>query len=231
MLSLDGDTSWDGVNSNRVATGGASVSDNANNWILFDNDVCPYVGSYNHSVDSGGGLDLITRYEPNAIIVGTTLPDREGTQNGVITWGSNPAGVSVTLSSFVSSGQPTFAPQDLETRRDVLQPVRGSWVGDMDVAGLQTTPFYPIVEALSSTGGLTDFSEEQVWMFFGMALVVLLTLAGIKFFGSHIFLVGIFCALGIILCTLYYNIFPDWSFAVAGAVIIASLVMERSPTL
>lgn len=66
---------------------GASVTNNANNWILGSN-VTPYLNYYEHSV----GGSLITWYQPNDILDGTTLPDRQdgdGTQNGTITWGNN----------------------------------------------------------------------------------------------------------------------------------------------
>jgi len=81
---------------------GASVPDNANDIILMDNsttDFMPYMGRFQYTVDD----TLLINYKPNAIISGTTLPDREGTaQNGTFTYGSNPAGIAVSMSGLVS---------------------------------------------------------------------------------------------------------------------------------
>lgn len=41
MLSLDSDTSWDGIHSDRTATGGASVVVTATDWIIAQNNVMP----------------------------------------------------------------------------------------------------------------------------------------------------------------------------------------------
>jgi len=72
MLSKDSDTSWDGVNSDRIATGGAGVAPNGNDWYLMDNhvasDFTPYWNYYKHSV--GGAL--VTYYEPDTMILTTT---------------------------------------------------------------------------------------------------------------------------------------------------------------
>jgi hypothetical protein len=63
-----------------------SVPDNANNWLLMQNNVMPCMEYYKHTV----GGTLIAHYQPNAIISGATLLDREGTaQDGTITWGTN----------------------------------------------------------------------------------------------------------------------------------------------
>lgn len=43
MLSLDDDTSWDGVSSDRIATSGASVINNSNNWSFVKNASMPYM--------------------------------------------------------------------------------------------------------------------------------------------------------------------------------------------
>jgi len=73
---------------------GASIPDNANDWILMQNNSMPYMEYYKHTV----GGNLTTWYQPNTMISGTTLPDREGTaQDGTITWGSLPSGISTTL--------------------------------------------------------------------------------------------------------------------------------------
>lgn len=79
---------------------GASVPNNANNWFYCPSGITPYTDYYKHTVSG----TLITHYQPVTIISGTTLPDREGTaQNGTITWGSNPAGLTVGLSPLIAT--------------------------------------------------------------------------------------------------------------------------------
>lgn len=92
MLSLDGDTSWDGIHSNRIATGSANVTDNGNNWLFMQNDVMPYSDNISLSVNGTRQLYLA----PLVMLTGATIPDRSGdVQNGTITWGSN---ANITLS-------------------------------------------------------------------------------------------------------------------------------------
>lgn len=84
-----------------AALGGASIPDNGNDWILMSNSI-PYLGYYKHTVNS----TLIAWYQPITMIDGTTLPDREGAaQNGAFTFGSNPAGIGVTVGSAVPAQQ------------------------------------------------------------------------------------------------------------------------------
>lgn len=79
----------------------SAIPDNANNITLGSN-ATPHIGSYILAV--GGNQQV--RYEPNAIISGTTLPDRgsDATANdGTITWGSNPTGVSTSMGALTST--------------------------------------------------------------------------------------------------------------------------------
>lgn len=86
----------DGVGT-QIALAGASVPDNANNWIWFSNAV-PYIGSIEVWVSS----TRIVNYTPTSYIVSTTLPDSEGAaQNGTFTYGTNPSGVTATFAAGV----------------------------------------------------------------------------------------------------------------------------------
>jgi hypothetical protein len=80
-----------------TVTGVGSVPDTANDWIIDQNNVMPYVSSYVETVSSVEKL----KFQPNTIVSGTTLVDRDGTQNGVITFGSN-SGITITLGGIVS---------------------------------------------------------------------------------------------------------------------------------
>lgn len=77
---------------------GTAVPNNANAWTWQGQHYYDYV-------KLNVGVPEVLRYEPNTIIIGTALPDRDGTQNGVFTFGSNPSGVTVTMgSTFTPSG-------------------------------------------------------------------------------------------------------------------------------
>jgi hypothetical protein len=58
----------------------------------------PYINYYTETV----GNTEVLKYQPNNIISGTVLPDLDtgdGTQNGIITFGSNPVGITETNTS------------------------------------------------------------------------------------------------------------------------------------
>ena len=87
----------DGAEEDSVALGSASVPDNDNSWVLVQGNSMPWAEYYKHTV----GESLIAWYQPNDMISGTTLSDREGTaQDGIITWGSLPAGITTTTESL-----------------------------------------------------------------------------------------------------------------------------------
>jgi len=71
LLQIDVDA--DGV-INGSEDGNTEVSDNANDWILMS-DATPYLNSYKHTV----GGTLVTRYEPNDMIVNTGVEPAETT--------------------------------------------------------------------------------------------------------------------------------------------------------
>lgn len=93
----------DGVTEDSVSGVLSSVTDNSNSWVISP----PMVDYYKHYVND----TLKAWYQPVAMISGTTLPDRSGNgHTGAITWGSNPASISVELggiqpfASFVIPG-------------------------------------------------------------------------------------------------------------------------------
>ena len=76
-----------------------SIASNSNAWIFDQNDVMPYITYCKLMV---GGTE-VRKYQPITIISGSTLPDLDtgdGVQNGTITFGNNPTGISITLGSF-----------------------------------------------------------------------------------------------------------------------------------
>jgi len=208
-----------------TALGGASVPANADDWVLMSNAV-PYLDYFMYSVN---GI-LITWYQPNDIVSGTVLPDRQGgDDDGIITWGANPAGVGVTLGSMSSSGQPGVGTTGDTSTGDILPVVGGTdWRPDAGVSvALQANPLRPIVTAISDN---TTLSEYQVWVWLGSIFVVFITvLVGANVRGHHL-ITGIAASVAIILMVVW-DVFPMLSLLVVVLAILGGLISERSPSL
>jgi hypothetical protein len=213
----------DAVEKDSAALGGLSVNDNANSWYLYPD---PYWSYYTHTVNSV----LIGHYEPNDIIAGTVLPDREGVaENGVITWGSNPAGVTITLGNMESESQPAIVDTEEDIPTGYMSKSEVSdWYGDHTVGvTLQGNPFRPFVQILSDN---TDLSEIQSWRLLALALVLLITVGSIVAVRGHLAVAGI--ASGITVGAMCgFGIFPLWALVFAIAAVLLGLVSERSPYL
>ena len=161
-----------------------------------------------------------------------TLADRAATaQDGRITWGVNPTGVSVTLGSMVASSQPVIGDPDDEPTRDILPPIGVSdWFGDGTVSGATlTNPIRPLITAMSDN---TTLTEIQVWRLMGIIAILFFTVATAFSVRQHQGITAI--AAGVALGSLVafdHNIFPLWTLTIAIGLFIGGLVAERSPSL
>jgi len=71
------------------------------------------------------------------MISGTTLPDRSGNGNdGTITWGSNPAGVEVSLDSLTLADIAAPSAVSEPAPPDAVTETSGTDMYDEDVVGL-----------------------------------------------------------------------------------------------
>lgn len=203
-----------------------NVYDSSYDWILARNDVAPYMDYYKHTV----GGTLIAHYEPVTMISGTTLPDREGAaQNGTITWGSNPAGVTVSLDSLEVAGVTEGVDTGESDTVDVLPEIEVSdFYVDPDVAGaLLTNPLRPLVTMMSDT---TTLRESQAWKLLGLALILAVTVITTLAVGGHQGITMI-AAGAALLGTVILTIFPLWMLVFCVGMFIGGLVMERTPAL
>lgn len=239
MLSLDGDVTWDGVHSNRVASGGVIVAITVTDWIIAQNNVMPYMNYYSHSVDVGAGLVLIAHYHPEAIVVQATglLPDLEApAQNGTITWGTSPAGTAMAIGSLSGYGG-SFADTTEDVVLDRLPEVPVSdWYGDNTVTKASTlnNPFRPFVQMVSDNpeGYPNHMTEIQVWRWFG-AIILIGAAAGIgKLARGHQGITAI--ATGAVIALLIAfdsSIFPLYLAVLSVGLMIGGLLSERSHSL
>ncbi|MCK9600323.1 MAG: hypothetical protein M0R06_14860 [Sphaerochaeta sp.] len=151
------------------------------------------------------------------------------THVGAITWGANPAGVTVTVGGMTSSGQADVGGVSDTSTSDILPVVGGTdWRPDPGVSpALQTNPLRPIVVAVSDN---TTLSEYQVWVLLGIVFVIFVTvLVGANVRGHHL-ITGI-AASGAIILLVVWDIFPLLSLIVVVFAIWGGLVSERSPSL
>ncbi len=217
-----------GVEKDSVVLAGSSASDNANDWVIMQNNVIPYLDYYKHTVS---GI-LVVHYQPIDMIVGTVLPDREGAaQNGAITWGANPAGVSVSLGSMVSSGQPAIGATIEDIPSSVLPEATVSdWFGDGTVGGsILANPIRPFITMVSDN---TDLTEILVWRWMGVALLLFIAVASAKLLRGHLGITVIIVAATMGgLVAVDHNIYPLWLLVMAVGMFLGGLVAERSPSL
>ena len=217
-----------------VTLEGSSSTPNNNNWTLNQNNTLPYMDYYKHTTAVGGSSEKI-KYQPDSILVDAgvtaTLPNENnpGTYDGTITWGSNPAGIAVSLGGLVSSGQPGVGTVDERTTSDILPEAPASdWFVAPDVTGaLLTNPLRPFVTILSDT---TTLSERQAWVLLGLAFVLFVIIAVGTRARGHQMITGI--ATGVAISVLVVmTIWPMWSLVFAILAVVGGVVSERSPTL
>lgn len=214
----------DGVEKDSENLNGASVTNNANNYILGDNEVMPYMDYFKMTI---GGV-LTVWYQPNTIISGTTLPDRQGTaQNGTITWGGNQTGVAVSMGSLHSTGAitPPLGTDD-QTTSGILHGVGGIVDNTSGTSGsFVDSIITPFVSA--SNGSL---STETFW--WGAYLVCLVLAFGVviaKF--QHLFLAfGAASMVSVAFC-IGFNTIPDVMLYLMVALTIGFTMLEARQTV
>ncbi len=135
------------------------VQDTANDFIIGGNNSTPYLGYWKHTVS---GVEVL-KYQPNTIISGTTLPDRDtsdGTQNGTITFGTNPEDITLTLGSLYPSSlnkaQLTSASTDM-TYPTATPTAPAQLYTEMD------TDKIPGADVVNAILGVSDTPESLFW--------------------------------------------------------------------
>jgi len=207
---------------------GVSVPNSTADWTFMKNDVndfFPYCGNITMEID--GVLQAV--YNPNDIISGTTLPDRQGTaQDGTFSWGSNPTGVTVAIGSMASSGQPAIGADVTEPPQDILHEVEVSdWFTDPNLATLATNPLRPFVTIMSDT---TTLTELQAWRLLGLAFVLFVAVGTVVTVRRHLLIAGIATSAAILLLVVW-TIWPMWTLVFIIGCILAGIIAERSPAV
>jgi len=198
------------------------------NWTMYQNNSLIY--SDNLSIVIDGTLELW--YRPTSIIQSVdastgNLTDLTNVYNhGIITWGSNPTGVAMTVGGLVSSWAGAGEVDPL-AQPDIL-PVITTPVTAADAAILVTLagdPLFPLATAINT---VTSISIVLIYQFALLLLAFVVFIATYKLY-PHLFLCGVlFCVpigYGVSL-----TVFSFGMIAIIVIVLIASAVMEgRQP--
>jgi hypothetical protein len=154
-----------GEDSDTTPLSGGSVTDNANDIVINQNNVMPYFDYLKWTVND----TLIAWYQPVGMITATTLPDRQGdAENGTITWGSN-SDLTVTMGSVTGSESPEAGEgEQSEISYSVPSPnIPSGWFG----GGVTTLPFYDNFLQVSSDTGI-PVKTMYTFMIFSVAMAV-----------------------------------------------------------
>ena len=159
-----------------VAAAG-NVPNSANDWIIGQAIV--YLDYYKETVTA----TEVIKYQPVAIISGTTLPDidtGDGTQNGTFTFGSNPADVTVAAGTLVPQG--VTSSSGTSGTNDVYNFMGPSPGGNVAAIGSGSSatnlPDYPFVQPvvqMAQANGMTGFTLSWVR---GIEVLVLMLIVG-----------------------------------------------------
>ena len=120
---------------------------------------------------SGGEIEVL-KYQPNTIISGTTLLDSDGTENGVITWGTN-TGVTISVGTPSSGSSPTYNGNASGALGDQLSSSQqgyklptitmpANWYGNNALSGL---PLYGVFLGVANSTGIPVRTLYVIIMF------------------------------------------------------------------
>lgn len=170
----------DGIEKDNIAIG-AGIQDVADNW-TFMSDATPYASSVNIIVD---GV-LQAWYEPNTMIIGTTLPDRQGgDHNGTITWGANPAGILVSVGGITSyESAVSTSEADSEVSYE-LPSGSGEEPAGWFVSGVFGGTLTPeLKETISDAASDMGMPEQTLWVLLWFGIAIAIGLSIVIFTGS-----------------------------------------------
>jgi len=196
----------------------------------YINDGYPYLLWWYDPADMITDINQVVHFQPNAIILGTTLPNRADGggvyPNGTFSWGDNPAGIEIRLDGFLQPEDVYRFEPIMPGGWDIIEPEPSTMTGDVDLGKLAKNPLRPLVQVLSSTSGLT---ERLAWLMSAIFILIAIMIA-VQLRTDHM----VFTALsGFAVSFLFYSIgvWGLWVVILLAFGLVASIVYERMPTL
>jgi hypothetical protein len=209
------------VITDNIASITLDVVNNANPVAMFSNAI-PYISGIQFIINPGAAT-AASDYRGTNMVIGTTLVDNDITGvDATITWGTNPASVTATVSSLgaPATGAPaTTTVASLGVAPGSSDPISGSPV-------LVASPFYPLLSAIENASGgdlTTDFQAIMFSMFFAVGGAIV---AGVATQGRSFFLVvlGTFIGAAAGYALKFYQ--DIWILYVLGLLAIAALFLD-----
>jgi len=198
-----------------------TVTDNGRRWEWVRDNVMPYANSI--TVDVAGVEQL--RYEPTSYIVGTTLADETGANDGTIVWGTNPDGVAVVMGSLLeypsSWSLDEVAPPDAAGEANMPE---GMFPGESEMAGTNHLFYFLANDIASNTNTPVVFFW---WLMCG--IFIILTIAWVHRELQNMWITTVAGTFAIGAC-IGMSFLPAWLMLVAVMVLIGVNVMERKPS-
>lgn len=189
------------------------------------NDGYPYLLWWYDPLEYPGNFTQVQWFQPNTIIEGTTLPDRMSNEDGVINWGTNPAGIDIALvdtSGNYSAGNYTAPGADTY---DMLGPTGNpGWTGDFSTHS--DHPLYFIVN-LGAQG--MNIPIQLMWPI--LAWLAVTIVMGICYFKAPHQLITAMAGGGLVAYFYSAGIFQFWDLFIFAAMAIAVLVKEMTPSI
>jgi len=199
-----------------------TVPNNSNDYTLIESNVMPYMDYYKHYVDGS----LVAWYQPVDMISGTTLPDRQGgDQDGIITWGSNPSGISAEVSGLTLAEISAPSAVSEPASPDVAAETSGTDIYDEGTAsGL---PGYELVsQLLAPSTGIAPIMWYQI---------IVLTIASLVGAGAAIFTGSLLLAglgVGVVMIAgVSMEVLPMMTIIVYAAIAVGFVIFSKVASL
>jgi len=208
-----------------------TVPDNGDPLILSRNDVNSYSDYYKITVN---GLEELW-YQPSAIISGTTILDKDSTQDGTITFGTNATDVTATWESLTyDTGMPTTLAGNPEgNQQGIAPPVGGSAYNTPTptVATNFLTGVFTVFNQISmiTPDGLNNGTYAVPVYFFWLTLFTLIIFGGmvlsLKYLPNQ--LIGAIAEIGLSILAYRMGIYPFAAILIIVVCSISIIIWER----
>jgi len=207
-----------------TSTSMRAAIDNANDWVLMS-DAIPYMDSYAHTTSD----TLRITYQPDDIISGTTLSneDNPGTYDGTITWGANPAGISIATSGLGIEESYYYTGGETGTT-DIFEPEPAELAPGQDSDKLDRNPLKPGVEGFAEASN-GAFTESLVWYGIAWFSIIAVGIALIILVREHLVFAAA-TAFGLSIFWYVSGVLDYWVLIIFGIFLGASLIHEKQPT-